>query len=104
VADLESRMHCLADWLDIGVDPRVWPSLVDGARFASMRDAANVRTPDQRGVFKDPAAFFRRGTPGAGREVLGDRDLAAYEETVRDLLAAEDVDDPAGVLWLLNVG
>jgi aryl sulfotransferase len=104
VADLEGRIHCLADWLEIGVDPRVWPSLVDGARFASMRDAANARTPDQRGVLKDPAAFFRRGTPGAGREVLGDRDLAAYEETVRDLLAAEDVDDPAGVLRLLNVG
>jgi aryl sulfotransferase len=104
VADLEGRIHWLADRLDIRLGSHVWPSLVDGARFGSMRDAADVRTPDQRGVLKDPAAFFRRGTPGAGREVLGDRDLAAYERTVRDILAAEDIDDPAGVLRLLNVG
>jgi hypothetical protein len=31
-------------------------------------------------------------------------DVAAYERKVRDLLAAEEVDDPAGVLKLLNVG
>lgn len=104
VADLEGRMRWLADRLDIEVEPQLWPSLVDGARFASMRAAAEVRTPDQRGVLKDPAAFFRRGTPGAGREVLSDREVATYEQTVRDLLAAEGVDDPTGVLRLLNLG
>ena len=45
-------------------------------------------------MLKDPAAFFRRGNPGAGREILGDEDVAAYERRVRELLAAEDVDDP----------
>ena len=95
-ADLDGRMRWLADRLHIVLDPQVWPSLVAAATFASMRAAATERTPDQRGVLKDPAAFFRRGTPGAGREVLGEGDVAAYERKVRNLLAAEEVDDPAG--------
>ena len=104
VADLEGQMRWLADRLGIMLDPQVWPSLVAGATFASMRAAAAERAPGHRGVLKDPAAFFRRGTPGAGREVLAAEDVAAYERMVRDLLAAEEVDDPAGVLKLLYVG
>jgi len=104
VADLEGQMRWLADRLGIMLDPQVWPSLVAGATFASMRAAAAERAPGHRGVLKDSAAFFRRGTPGAGREVLAVEDVAAYERKVRDLLAAEEVDDPAGVLKLLNVG
>jgi aryl sulfotransferase len=102
-ADLEGKMRWLAARLDIGVDPHVWPSLVNGASFPSMRATAAQRVPDHRGVLKDPAAFFRRGSPGAGREILGDEDVAAYERRVRDLLAAEEVEDPEAVLSLLNV-
>jgi hypothetical protein len=104
VADLEGQMRWLSDRLGIVLDPKDWPSLVAGATFASMRAAATERAPDHRGVLKDPAAFFRRGTPGAGREVLAAEDVAAYEQKVRDLLAAEEVDDPAEVLRLLSVG
>lgn len=95
-------MRWIADRLGIVPDPAGWPSLVTGAGFESMRAAARMRAPDQGGVLKDPAAFFRRGTPGAGRGVLDAADLAVYERTVRDLLAAEAVDDPGGVLRLLN--
>lgn len=103
VADLEGHMRWLADRLDVHVDPAVWRSLVEGAGFASMRAAAATRAPDQRGVLKDPAAFFQRGTPGAGREILGDDAVAAYRQRVRDLVAHERADDAAGVLRLLNV-
>ena len=64
VADLEGQMRWLADRLGIMLDPQVWPSLVAGATFASMRSRAAERTPDQRGVLKDPAASLRRGSPG----------------------------------------
>jgi hypothetical protein len=30
------------------------------------------------GLFKSNAAFFRRGTSGAGREILGDAEIGAY--------------------------
>ena len=102
--DLEDRMRWLANRLDIEVDPHLWPSLVEGASFTSMRAAAAQRVPDRRGVLKDPTAFFRRGNPGAGREILGADEVAAYERRVRELLVAEGADDPAGVLRLLNVG
>jgi hypothetical protein len=103
VADLEGRMRWLADRLGVDLDAAVWPLLIEGASFASMRAAAAARVPDQRGVLKDPAAFFRRGTPGAGREVLDDEAVVAYHRKVRNLVAAEAVDDTAGVLRLLNV-
>lgn len=103
IADLEGRMRWLADRLDVDPGARAWPTLIEGASFASMRAAAAERTPDQRGVLKDPAAFFRRGNPGAGREVLSDEDLAAYNRRVRELVSAETADDPEGVLRLLNV-
>ncbi|WP_435746454.1 sulfotransferase domain-containing protein [Nocardioides sp. SYSU DS0663] len=103
-ADLEGTMRWLADRLDVDLDPRAWPSLVDGATLASMRASAADAAPGPRGVLKDPAAFFRRGTPGAGREVLSGDEVAAYERRVRELVAAEGTDDPDGVLRLLNVG
>ena len=103
VADLEGQIRVLAERLDLMPDPIAWPALVEGAGFAAMRAAAATRAPVGGGVLKDPAAFFRRGTPGAGREVLGAGDAAAYEQRVRELVAAEGVDDPAGVLRLLNV-
>jgi aryl sulfotransferase len=103
VADLEGQMHWLADRLDVQPAPGAWPSLVDGATFTHMRAAAAARTPDPHGVLKDPVSFFRRGTPGAGREALTSSEVAAYEQRVRDLLAAEQVDDPTAVLRLLNL-
>lgn len=73
VVDLEGKMRWLADRIDAHLNAVVWPSLIEGASFASMRAAAAARVPDQRGVLKDPAAFFRRGSLGGGREVLGGR-------------------------------
>ena len=103
VADLEGRMRWLADRLDVHLNAAVWPSLIEGASFASMRAVAAARVPDQRGVLKDPAAFFRRGTPGAGREVLGHEAVAAYQRRVRSLVAADSIEDAEGLLRLLNV-
>jgi aryl sulfotransferase len=103
VADLAGWMRWLAGRLQVEVDPGAWPTLVDAAGFSSMRADAATRTPDRRGVLKDPAAFFRRGGAGAGREVLAPADVAAYEERVRRLVAEESPTDPAEVLRLLGV-
>lgn len=103
VTDLEGRMRWLADRLGYEVAPDAWPSLVEGATFASMRASAPDRVPDVRGVLKDPAHFFRRGAPGAGREVLDAGDVAVYEKRVGQLLTAEGVEDRAGVLRLLDL-
>jgi hypothetical protein len=41
------------------------------------------------GLLKSNAAFFRRGTSGAGREILSDRELAAYHDRAAHLAPAD---------------
>ena len=41
------------------------------------------------GLFKSNAAFFRRGTSGAGREILSDREVAAYHDRAARLAPAD---------------
>lgn len=84
-ADLEGQMRRLAGVLGVAVPPESWHALVDGAGFAAMRAVAGERVPDARGVLRDPQAFFRRGRPGSGREVLPTAALAPYERRVLEL-------------------
>ncbi len=83
--DLEAQMRRLAVRLAIEVPAGRWPALVEGAGIAAMRAEADRRVPDGRGVLRDPQAFFRRGRPGAGRELLPPSELPAYERRVREL-------------------
>lgn len=83
-ADLEGQMRSLADWLGIEVAAGRWPALVEAAGLPAMRSRAADMFGDV-GVFKDPVAFFRRGSSGAGREVLSAADLARYDARVTAL-------------------
>ena len=76
-ADLEGQMRWLAGQLGIAVPEKAWPALVRAAAFESMKDSADTLVPTA-GIFKSNAAFFRRGTSGAGREILSDEELTAY--------------------------
>lgn len=78
-ADLDGQMRRLAGLLGIDVPPAAWPGLVRAATFDEMRARAALQAPDPAGVLKDPAAFFRRGSSGAGREVLSADELSRYE-------------------------
>ena len=67
------------------------PALVRAATFESMSEGADTLVPTA-GIFKSNAAPFRRGSPGAGREILSDAELAAYQARAaalapRDMLA-----------------
>jgi aryl sulfotransferase len=90
-ADLDGEMRRLAVLLGINVENRTWPELVQAARFEQMRARAEQLAPDPVGVLKDRAAFFRRGSSGAGREVLSGDELDQYRARTghmapRDLL------------------
>ena len=78
-ADLEGEMRRLAAELAIAVPEPAWPHLVAAATFDRMRADAGQLVPGG-GVLKSSAAFFRRGTSGAGREVLTDVEVARYHE------------------------
>ena len=91
VTDLDGSMRRLSALLGLPVDEERWPELVRAATFESMRAGAGA--PDTSlGVLKDPAAFFRRGTSGEGRQILTTDELAHYRDRVAamapsDLLA-----------------
>ena len=76
-ADLEGQMRGIAWRLGIDVPEQAWPALIQAATFERMRDRADRLFPPH-GIFKDTASFFRRGTSGAGREILSDEELARY--------------------------
>jgi aryl sulfotransferase len=78
LADLEGQMRWLAGQLGIAVGEEAWPPLVRAATFESMSRSADAMVPTT-GIFKSNAAFFRRGTSGAGREVLSSEEVAAYQ-------------------------
>jgi aryl sulfotransferase len=81
-------MRWLADRLGITVPEHTWPALVRAATFESMSANADMTVPTA-GLFKSGAAFFRRGTSGAGREILSDRELAAYHDRAAHLAPAD---------------
>lgn len=89
--DLEGEMRRLAAHLGVAVAEERWPALVRAATFDEMRGRAQLLAPDPAGIMKDRDAFFRRGTSGAGAEVLSPDELAHYRERVAALGPAEVV-------------
>jgi aryl sulfotransferase len=94
LADLGAEMARLAGRLGVDIPTRRWPALVAAAGFDAMRARAAETAPDAGGVLIDRARFFRRGTSGAGAELLAAADLDRY----RDRVAALAPPDLAG--WL----
>jgi hypothetical protein len=89
VEDLEGEMRRLAARLGVAVPEDRWPPLVRAAGFDAMRSRADELAPDRRGALKDRRRFFRAGTSGAGRAVLGEEGVARYEERARALAPAD---------------
>ena len=93
LADLEGEMRRIAGRLGIAVAEDAWPALVRAATFTSMSENAGALVPGA-GILKSSAAFFRRGTSGAGREILGEEEIAGYHARAARLA-------PSGMLdWL----
>ena len=78
LADLEGQMRWLAGRLGIAVAENAWPALIQAATLERMRDRAESLIPTPPGVVEKAASFFRRGTSGAGREILSDEEMAGY--------------------------
>jgi aryl sulfotransferase len=87
-AGLEGQMRRIAGRLGMDVPERAWPALVQAATFEAMRSSADRLIPSA-GILKSNAAFFRRGTSGAGREVLSDDEIAAYHARAAQLAPSD---------------
>lgn len=78
LADLEGQMRWLAGRLGIAVPEQSWPVLGGAATFKRMRNRGDIHPLPPSGIAPDATFFFRRGTSGAGREILSDEELAHY--------------------------
>ena len=89
-------MRRLAGQLGIAVPEDAWPALVRAATFEGMQGRADRLVPTA-GIFKSSAAFFRRGTSGAAREILTDGEISGYHARAAQLA-------PPGLLAWLHPG
>ncbi len=97
LADLDGQMRRVAGQLGIAIPEQAWPGLVQAATFKGMRNSADMLVPTL-GLFKSNAAFFRRGTSGAGREILSDEEIAGYHARAAQLAP------PDMLTWLHSSG
>ena len=99
-ADLEVQMRRVSSFLDIDVEEKDWPALVEGACFDSMKQEAMQQEVDGTAPFgmiwkEGAASFFFKGTNDRWRDVLTPEDLELYEIAVGRL-------DPELRGWLEN--
>jgi aryl sulfotransferase len=96
-ADLPGHMRWLAGRLGITVPEQAWPGLIRAATFDHMQANAEQVVGTSR-ILKSSVTFFRRGRPGAGREILTDDEIAHYHARAVQLA-------PRGMLtWLHSPG
>ena len=92
IADLPGQMRRLAAVLGVEVDDDELGELARAATFEEMQARSGSLAPDTGGVLKSRAAFFRRGSSGAGAELLTATELAHYHERAGQLAPDDLVD------------
>src|SRR3546814_10026886 len=69
--------------------------IVEASSFDSMRARAGTLLPNAGQIWVDEQAFFRSGTSGQWREVVGEEADVRYQRLVREL-----IDDDELLAWL----
>jgi hypothetical protein len=95
-ADRDGEMRKVAAALGVDVDEDRWPSFVKAAGIDSMRARAADTAPEvASGIWRSPERFFRVGGARNWSSLLDDRDIAHFDERLREL--AGDATD-----WVLE--
>ena len=82
--DLAGEMQRIAKFLDITVPKGLMPSLVEAARFETMKKDGNALFPKLTKVFDTGAdRFINKGRSGRWREYLKAEDVARYDAIVK---------------------
>jgi aryl sulfotransferase len=80
IEDLPGEMRRISDFLEIDTPATVMASLVDAARFATMKAQGDDLAPGLKKAFDRGAdRFINQGRSGRWREVLSVEDAARYE-------------------------
>jgi aryl sulfotransferase len=89
-ADLSTEMRRIADFLEIPINPALWPELVASAGFDAMRRDGATLMGFMADTFQDGSQrFFHKGINERWRGVFRDEDLVQYDAKVRALLSPE---------------
>ena len=89
-ADLHGEMRRIAEFLEIAVPERLWPTLLRAASFEEMKRHGNqLQTTVARALIGGAATFFHKGENNRWRGVLTGDDLAAFEARARERLEPE---------------
>lgn len=94
-ANLDAEMRRIAAFLDIDVDPALWPSLVHAATFAQMQQDGEALMPQAKLAWDGGAKdFIYAGKNERWRDVLTAEDVKAYRARAEQELS------PALNRWL----
>jgi aryl sulfotransferase len=89
LADLESEMRRIADFLAIDVPEQHWPAVVERCRLDEMREDAKKAQQLDLAFVGGADSFFYKGSNGRWRGVLTDSELARYDARVAQALSPE---------------
>ena len=88
--DIDGEMRRISDYLGIEINEEIWPSLLEGVSFKSMKSNAEKMAPGAtEGIWKDTGNFFHKGTNKRWEGVLTDEQVAAYDDLAKRELGAE---------------
>jgi len=88
--DTDAEMRRISAFLDIPVNEELWPILLEGVSFDSMKSNASKMAPGAtEGVWKDTSNFFHKGTNKRWQGVLMDKQIAAYNSLAQAELGSE---------------
>jgi aryl sulfotransferase len=94
-ADLAGEMRRVAEFLDVTVPEKVFPSLVEAATFEEMRRTGNQLMPRLLATFEGGTdRFFLKGENDRWRGIFADSDVDLYDRKAEAKLT------PECALWL----
>jgi aryl sulfotransferase len=83
-ADLAGEMRRIAAFLEIDIPESLWPSLVEAARFDTMKEQGQALLPAANVLWDaGPSRFFNKGSNGRWRDLFAAEDLEGYAARVK---------------------
>jgi len=99
LADPESAIRKIAAFLNIIIDEKMMPGILDRISFGSMKKNFSNIMPEANDIWKGGGkTFMNKGTNGRWKDVLSDAELAQYDKAVARTLT------PDAARWLENGG
>ncbi len=86
----DEEMRRISAYLDIAVDEDIWPDLLDGVSFKSMKANADKMAPGVvDGLWKSNSQFFHKGQNERWRGLLTEEQSRRYEAVARERLSLD---------------